>query len=82
MWGAEGSHPLKLSDDPRDDVIYDRWLGFEHPEWLPVAIFGSKDEAIRFWNACFTSSNATAPDWAGDGSGSSLKEPWIAALKR
>lgn len=41
-------------------------------EWLPVASFSKYDEAIRFCNRSFLSSNATAPVWAGDGTGSTL----------
>lgn len=51
-------------------------------EWMPVAVFWTYNFAIRFCNACFTRNSALAPAWAGDGSGSSLSEPWIAALSR
>lgn len=53
-------------------------------EWVLVACFPPTEEgywsAFRFCNSCFLRNNASAPEWAGDGSGVSLKEPWISAL--
>lgn len=52
--------------------IYDDPLVVMSPEWLPVAVFASRDDAVRFWNASFLASKARAPEWAGDGFGTSL----------